>query len=159
VRAYAELDAILDGMEAELPAGRMSGSAAIGCYLRQACAVAGRMPPQAADQQAGPGVAASRRAIVRRLDAFVARGRADGSVRAPVGGADVFLFGCLLTAPRAYERDPRRSAERQTAVFLNGLAGTGPTRPTDPGIDDDDPRGTPREDLAGGTSRFGVDCS
>lgn len=68
----------------------------------------------------------ARRAINRRLDRFIERGRADGSIRAAVNATDVIVFSALITQPLPHGPDWHRMAERQLAIFVNGLAGSGP---------------------------------
>ena len=53
------------------------------------------------------------------------RGHADGSIRAAVNATDIIVFSALITQPLPHGPDWRRVAERQIAIFMNGLAGTG----------------------------------
>ncbi len=67
----------------------------------------------------------ARRTINRMLDAFLARGRSDGTIRADVDATDVIVFTTLITQSLPYGPDWRLMAERQIAIFLGALAGEG----------------------------------
>jgi hypothetical protein len=69
---------------------------------------------------------AARQEINSRLDGFISRGRADGTIAAPVNATDVIAFSALLTQPLSHGPDWERMAARQIAIFLNGIAGSGP---------------------------------
>ena len=68
----------------------------------------------------------ARREINRRLDGFIARGRADRSIRAAVNATDIIVFSALITQPLPHGPDWPLIAGRQLAVFINGLAASGP---------------------------------
>jgi hypothetical protein len=70
---------------------------------------------------------AARREISTRLDAFLDRGRADGTVTAAVNATDVIVFSALITQPLAHGPDWPRLASRQISIFVAGLAGGGPS--------------------------------
>jgi AcrR family transcriptional regulator len=69
---------------------------------------------------------AARREISTRLDAFLDRGHADGTVTAAVNATDVIVFSALITQPLAHGPDWPRLASRQIAIFVAGLAGGAP---------------------------------
>ena len=65
----------------------------------------------------------ARQEINRRLDRFIERGQADGSIRAPVTATDVIVFSALITQPLPHGPAWPLIAGRQLAIFVNGLAG------------------------------------
>ena len=75
----------------------------------------------------------ARQAINQRLDRFLGRGRADRSIHAAVNATDIIVFSAMLTKPLPYGPDWRRIAERQIAIFVNGLATSGPSDIPEPG--------------------------
>ena len=68
----------------------------------------------------------ARQEINRRLDRFIERGRADGSIRAAVNATDIIVFSALITQPLPHGPDWPLIAGRQLAIFVNGLAASGP---------------------------------
>ncbi len=76
----------------------------------------------------------ARREINRRLEDFIERGRADGSVCAPVNATDVIVFSALTTQPLPHGPSWPLIARRQLTIFVNGLAGSGPAGMTDPAV-------------------------
>ena len=70
---------------------------------------------------------AATRDINRRLDHFIERGRADGSIRAAVNATDVIVFSALITQPLPHGPGWPLIAGRQLAIFINGLAASGAT--------------------------------
>jgi AcrR family transcriptional regulator len=62
------------------------------------------------------------------LDEVLARGRADGTIRADATAIDVILAGALLAQPLPHVRDWDRLARRQARIFVDGLAAAAPRR-------------------------------
>jgi len=123
-RAYGLLNQILDDIvRRDLP-----GLGAIGEFLARTVEIASRLvlPLHGAPPLVTAEAVAARRQINDRLDGFIARGRADGTVAAPVNATDVIVFSALITQPLAHGPDWERLAARQLAIFLNGIAGSGP---------------------------------
>jgi AcrR family transcriptional regulator len=123
-RAYALLNQILG----EIDRQDLPGLEAVREFLSRALAISDQLilplhgaPPLIS----GPAVQA-RREINRRLDGFIARGRADGSIRAAVNATDIIVFSALITQPLPHGPDWPLIAGRQLAVFINGLAASGP---------------------------------
>jgi AcrR family transcriptional regulator len=121
-RAYELLTQILD----EIQQDGLSGIDAIREYLSRTVAVADQLvlplhgaPPLLTDE-----AVRARQHINDRLSDFIARGRADGSIRASVTATDVIVFSALLTQPLTHGPDWTMVAQRQIAIFANGLAGT-----------------------------------
>jgi hypothetical protein len=68
----------------------------------------------------------ARREINRRLEGFIERGQADGSIHAAVNATDVIVVSALTTQPLPHGPRWPLIAGRQLAIFVNGLAGSGP---------------------------------
>lgn len=120
-RAYGLLNRILDGVESRQ---ELSGLDAVGQFLRLSLEVGDQLvlplhgaPPLVTDE-----AVAARREIYRRLDLFADRGRADGSIHAPVNATDIIVFSAVITQPLAHGPNWPGLARRQLAVFLAGLA-------------------------------------
>jgi len=125
-RAYGLLNQILDDIE-----GRpLSGLPAIEAFLAGSLNIFDQLvlPLHGAPPLMSAEAVAARREINRRLDRFIERGRADGSIQAPVNATDVIIFSAILTQPPAHGPDWRQLARRQLAIFINGIAGNGPAR-------------------------------
>ncbi|WP_158578918.1 TetR/AcrR family transcriptional regulator [Spongiactinospora rosea] len=147
-RKYADRDALMQALEhraydllvgvlEEIAARPRSGREAIGEYLTRCLAMADQLvlplhgaPPLVTDEAVN-----ARRTIYRHLDAFLARGRSDGSVRGAANATDVIVFTSLLTQPLAHGPDWPLAARRQLALFLNALAAEGPTALPGPAIE------------------------
>lgn len=78
------------------------------------------------------------REINHRLDGFIGRGHADGSIRAAINATDVIVFSALITQPLPHGPGWPLVAGRQLAVFVNGLAGSGPARIPAPAVTRED---------------------
>jgi AcrR family transcriptional regulator len=131
-RAYGLLGGILD----EVGRRDLRGLDAIREFLAATLLVGDQLilplhgaPPLISDQAVH-----ARQDINRRLDGFIARGHADGSIRAGVNATDVIVFSALITQPLPHGPDWRRIAGRQLAIFVNGLAGSGPARMPGPAV-------------------------
>ena len=122
-RAYGLLNQILDEVDrADLP-----GLDAVREFLTRSVAVGEHLilplhgaPPLTSDQAVH-----ARQEINRRLDRFIQRGHADGSIRAAINATDVIVFSALITQPLAHGPDWPLIAGRQLAIFVSGLAGPG----------------------------------
>lgn len=123
-RAYGFLNAILDEVETL----DLSGLDLIGEFLTRALAISDQLvlPLHGAPPLVGPEAAEARQAIDRRLESFIARGRAERGIRAPVNATDIIVFSALVTRPLPHNPGWPLLAARQVATFLNGLAGHGP---------------------------------
>ena len=124
-RAYALLEEILEQADAEA-----GGRAAIGTYLTRATQIRDHLvlPLRGAPPLMSTDAVDARRRISERLDALIERGHADGSITAAINATDVIIFSALTTRPLAHGPDWTRTADRQIAIFLNGL---NPTRPVE----------------------------
>ena len=125
-RAYALLEQILD----EADDAGASGRTAIGTYLTRAAQIRDHLvlPLHGAPPLMSTDAVDARRRISERLDALFERGHADGSITAAINATDVIIFSALTTRPLAHGPDWARTADRQIAIFLNGL---NPARPVD----------------------------
>jgi AcrR family transcriptional regulator len=135
-RAYGLLNHILDEIERrDLP-----GLDAIREYLERTLDVGGQLilPLHGAPPLVSAQAVQARREINRRLDGFIERGQADGSIRAPVNATDVIVFSALTTQPLPHGPSWPLTAGRQLAIFVNGLAGSGPAGMPGPAVTRDD---------------------
>lgn len=124
VRAYG----ILADAAAQALATTATGIAAVEQFLVASYAVRDQLvlpmhgaPPLSTDE-----AVAARREIYRRLDLFAERGRADGSIRAPVNATDIIVFSAIITQPLAHGPNWPHLARRQLALYLAGLAAATP---------------------------------
>jgi AcrR family transcriptional regulator len=126
LRAYA----LLTGILGDIAPRELTGLEAIGEFLARTLEIADHLvlPLHGAPPLVTPEAVAAREEINVRLEGFIARGRADGTVNAPVNATDIIVFSALVTQPLAHGPDWEQIAARQLAVFLNGLAGDGPRR-------------------------------
>ncbi len=137
-RKYADRDALLQALEYRAyglliqildDIGRRGGPGleAVGEFLARTLDIAGQLilPLHGAPPLMTAEAQAARREISTRLDAFLDRGRADGTITAAVNATDVIVFSALITQPLAHGPDWPRLASRQIAVFVAGLAGGG----------------------------------
>ena len=76
----------------------------------------------------------ARREINRRLDRFIERGHADGSIRAAVNATDIIVFSANITQPLPHGPCWPLIAGRQLAIFVNGLAASGPNSIPEPAV-------------------------
>jgi AcrR family transcriptional regulator len=123
-RAYDLLNHILDEIERrDIP-----GLDAIREYLERSLDVGDQLilPLHGAPPLVSAQAVHARREINRRLEGFIERGQADGSIRAPVNATDVIVFSALTTQPLPHGPSWPLIAGRQLAIFVNGLAGSGP---------------------------------
>ena len=123
-RAYDHLRRILD----EIAGRSLPGLDAVREYLARTLDIADQLvlPLHGAPPLVTAEAVAARQEISARLDGFIARGHADGTIAAPVNATDIIVFSALITQPLAHGPDWPRLAARQLAVFLNGLAVPGP---------------------------------
>ncbi|MFI0483976.1 TetR/AcrR family transcriptional regulator [Actinomadura sp. 9N215] len=138
-RAYGLLVGILEEIDGQPGTGRE----AVGEYLARCFAVGDQLvlPLHGAPPLMTPEAVRARRTINRRLDGLLARGRADGSIRADVNATDVIVFAALITQPLSYGPDWPRMVRRQIALFLNSLAVDGPLDVPGPPIEQGDIEG------------------
>jgi AcrR family transcriptional regulator len=135
-RAYGLLNRILDEVDAQ----DLSGLGAVREFLARTLAIGDQLilplhgaPPLVSDQ-----AVRARQEINRRLDRFIGRGRADGSIRAAVNATDVIVFSALITQPLPHGPGWPLIAARQLAIFVNGLAGSGPAGIPGPAVTRED---------------------
>src|ERR1022692_703662 len=116
-RSYADREALLHGLES------------IREFLLRSLAIGDQLilPLHGAPPLISAQAVAARQEINRRLDRFIQRGRADGSIRAAVNATDVIVFSAITTQPLPHGPDWPLIARRQLAIFVNGLAVSGPT--------------------------------
>jgi AcrR family transcriptional regulator len=124
-RAYALLNQILDDIDhQDLP-----GLESVREFLLRSLAIGDQLilPLHGAPPLISAQAVAARQEINRRLDRFIERGRSDGSIRAAVNATDVIVFSATITQPLPHGPDWPLIAGRQLAIFVNGLAVSGPT--------------------------------
>jgi AcrR family transcriptional regulator len=123
-RAYGLLNQVLD----EVDSRDMPGLEAITEFLSHTLAIGDQLilPLHGAPPLISPQAVQARQAINRRLDRFIESGRADGSIRAAVNATDIIVFSALITQPLPHGPDWPLIAGRQLAIFVNGLAASGP---------------------------------
>jgi AcrR family transcriptional regulator len=137
-RKYADRDALMQALEdraygllsqilGDITRRDLTGLEAIGEFLARTLKIASQLvlPLHGAPPLVTAEAVAARREINFRLDGFIARGLADGTIGAPVNATDVIVFSALITQPLAHGPDWERVAARQIAIFLTGLAGGG----------------------------------
>ena len=135
-RAYGRLNQILD----EVALRDIPGLDAVREFLAATLAIGDQLilplhgaPPLVSDQAVH-----ARQDINRRLDRFIERGQADGSIRAAVTATDVIVFSALITQPLPHGPAWPLIAGRQLAIFVNGLAGSGPAGIPGPAVTRED---------------------
>jgi AcrR family transcriptional regulator len=123
-RAYGLLNQILD----EVDSRDLLGLEAVREFLSHSLAIGDQLilPLHGAPPLISPQAVQARQEINRRLDRFIKRGRADGSVRAAVNATDIIVFSALITQPLPHGPNWPLIAGRQLAIFVNGLAASGP---------------------------------
>jgi len=150
-RKYADRDALMQALErrayglltdilGDIARRDPPGLEAIGEFLARTVEIASRLvlPLHGAPPLVTAEAVASRREINSRLDGFIARGRADGTIAAPVNATDIIVFSALITQPLAHGPDWERLAARQLAIFLNGIAASGPRNMPGPPVTRED---------------------
>jgi AcrR family transcriptional regulator len=138
-RKYADRDALMQALErrayglltdilGDIARRDLPGLEAIGEFLARTVEIASRLvlPLHGAPPLVTAEAVAARQEINSRLDGFIARGRADGTIAAAVNATDIIAFSALITQPLAHGPDWERLAARQLAIFLNGVATSGP---------------------------------
>jgi AcrR family transcriptional regulator len=138
-RKYADRDALMQALElraytllteilGDIAGRELTGLEAIGEFLARTLEIADQLilPLHGAPPLVTAEAVAARQEINVRLEEFIARGRADGTVTAGVNATDIIVFSALITQPLAHGPDWRQLAARQLAVFLNGIGGGGP---------------------------------
>jgi AcrR family transcriptional regulator len=135
-QAYRLLTEILGDIASRDP----HGLEAIGEFLARTVEIASRLvlPLHGAPPLVTPEAVAARQEINSLLDGFIARGRADGTIVAPVNATDVIVFSALITQPLAHGPDWEHMAARQIAVFLNGIAAGDPQSVPGPPVTHED---------------------
>ena len=123
-RAYGLLNQILD----EIDSRDVPGLQAVREFLSRTLAIGDQLilPLHGAPPLISAQAVQARREINRRLERFIDRGRADGGIRAAVNATDIIVFSALVTQPLPHGPDWPLIAARQLAVFVNGLAASGP---------------------------------
>jgi AcrR family transcriptional regulator len=131
-RAYGLLNQILD----EIEASELSGLQVVIDYASRALTIADQLvlPLQGAPPLMSAEAVKAREAISSRLEEFIARGHADGSIRARINATDVIVFTTFVSRPLAHGPNWPQLAERQLAIFANGLASSGPAGIPGPAI-------------------------
>jgi AcrR family transcriptional regulator len=125
-RAYGLLNQILDEVDGQ----DRPGLEAVREFLARSIVIGDHLilPLHGAPPLISPEAAAARQAINCRLDRFIERGRADGSIRAAVNATDVIVFSAIITQPLPHGPDWPLIARRQLAIFVNGLTAGGPAQ-------------------------------
>jgi len=131
-RAYGLLNQILDEVDGQ----ELTGLEAVREFLSRCVAIGDQLvlPLHGAPPLTSPEAVRARQEINRRLDRFIERGRADGSIRAPVNATDIIVFSAFTTQPLPHGPDWAVTAGRQLAIFVNGLAASGPASLPAPGV-------------------------
>ena len=146
-RSYADREALLHALEyraygllgqilADVGLLGRPGLEAVREFLARALAIGDQLilPLHGAPPLVTAEAAAARQEINRRLDYFIELGHADGSIRAEVNATDVIVFSALITQPLPHGPDWPLIAERQLAVFVNGIAAGGPAPMPGPAV-------------------------
>jgi AcrR family transcriptional regulator len=135
-RAYGLLNQILD----EIDRTDLPGLDAVAEFLSRTLAIGDQLvlPLHGAPPLMSAEAVEARQAINRRLDRFIDRGHADHSIRAAVNATDVIVFSAVITQPLPHGPDWPRIARRQLAIFVNGLAWSGPIDLPGPGVRQED---------------------
>ena len=123
-RAYGLLNQILDEVDCQ----DRPGLEAVREFLSRSIMIGDQLilPLHGAPPLISTEAVQARQAINRRLDRFIERGRADGSIRAAVNATDVIVFSAIVSQPLPHGPDWPPIAGRQLAIFVNGLAASGP---------------------------------
>jgi len=123
-RAYGLLNQILDDAEQR----DLSGLEAVAQFLRRCLEIGDQLvlPLHGAPPLVSSEAVAARQAINRRLDGFIERGRADGSIRAPVSATDIIVLSAVMTQPLQHGPGWPLLASRQIAIYLAGIAAGSP---------------------------------
>jgi AcrR family transcriptional regulator len=131
-RAYGLLGQILD----EVAARDLSGLEAVAEFLARTLAIGDQLilPLHGAPPLVTPAAATARQKINGQLDAFIERGRADGSIHADINATDVIVFSALITQPLPHGPAWPLIAGRQLAAFVNGIAASGPVPMPGPAV-------------------------
>jgi AcrR family transcriptional regulator len=131
-RAYGLLNQILDDVDSK----DLSGVEAVSEFLSRSLAIGDQLilPLHGAPPLVSAKAVQARQEINRRLDRFIERGHADRSIRAPVNATDLIVFSALITQPLPHGPDWPLIAARQLAIFVNGLAATGPNEIPGPAV-------------------------
>jgi AcrR family transcriptional regulator len=69
-------------------------------------------------------IVALRAEVHGTLDEILRRGRHDGTIRADLTALDIIMFGAMIAQPLPTATHWKRTARRQAAIFLDGLAAT-----------------------------------
>jgi AcrR family transcriptional regulator len=128
-RAYRLLNRILDDIETSADERKRSGLDCLAGYVTGAVEIRDQLvlPLHGAPPLVDDDAVAARRDINRRLDTFIARGAADGTIRSGVNASDVIVFTTFVTRPLPHLPDWPAITARQIAIFLNGIATDGPS--------------------------------
>jgi len=131
-RAYALLNQILD----EIDGKDLSGLEAVKEFLSRSLAIGDQLilPLHGAPPLISANAVQARQEINRRLDRFIERGHADCGIRASVNATDVIIFSAIITQPLPHGPDWPLIAARQLAIFVNGLAASGPSEIPGPAV-------------------------
>lgn len=123
-RAYGMLNQILGRIDSQ----DRPGLEAVSEFLSRTLAIGDQLilPLHGAPPLVSPQAVQARQEINRRLDRFIERGHADGSIRAAVNATDIIVFSALITQPLPHGPDWPLIAGRQLTIFVNGLAASGP---------------------------------
>jgi AcrR family transcriptional regulator len=137
-RNYADRDALMRALEqrtyallteilADIALRDLTGLEAIGEFLARTLEIAAQLvlPLHGTPLLTTSEAVAARQEINLRLDGFIARGHADGTITTPVNATDILVISALITQPLAHGPDWEQMAARQLAVFLSGIAGGG----------------------------------
>jgi AcrR family transcriptional regulator len=127
-RAYGLLNGILDDIERLADEQRWSGLDCVAAYVTRSIEISDQLvlPLHGAPPLLDDAAVTARRDINRRLDAFIARGTADRTIRSGINASDIIVFTALVTQPFRHGPDWTTLVERQKVVFLNGLTAHGP---------------------------------
>jgi AcrR family transcriptional regulator len=137
-RSYADRDALLHALEYrayrllnrsldEIETADLSGLEAVREFLARTLEIGDQLvlPLHGAPPLTTAEAVRARQAINQRLDRFIERGHADRSIVAPINATDIIVFSAMTTQPLPHGPAWHRIAERQLAIFVNGLTTTG----------------------------------
>lgn len=119
-RAYAALNAIIDGIEAD----GVSGLPAVHRFLLDALGVGDQLvlPLHGAPPLVDVASVQARGSIDRRLGGFITQGQRDLAIGSDVNSTDVIMFSALITNSLSHTPHWDRSARRLVAIFVSGLS-------------------------------------
>lgn len=123
-RGYDVCLKILDQLQAE----GLTGADAVEAYLYRCHDLSDElvaMPLRGVDPLPDVEAVNAKRRIVKKIRAFVAQGRADGSLRPDVVAMDLVVFSTMMATPLPHGPDWPTTSRRLINVFVRGIRTAG----------------------------------